>query len=378
MIPRIIHRVWPGPDPVPYRFRAHAETFAANHPGWEHRLWTPTEIDQLDMVNRDLHDRAEQLAPHDWLRFRADIARLEIVAQFGGVYVDTDAESLKPLDPLLDDGCFFPTSPNNPDGITQAVFGAEPGHPFLVHLLDVMAANAHANRGRRIHEQVGTRFVDRTYQQTKPKDVTVHPWWMFAGQSITDRNAGKTPDLSRAYVAHKYDNTAKHRRAKPQIAAFRAAADILDEAGVEWWLTSGVLLGHIREGAWIPWDTDVDLGIWPDDVEVVRKAFKKARWPFKRDRDSQMWPAHQGTKIDLHTHYRDGDTVYKLHGRRENLRMDYPAHLFEDLRPSVFYLRHTLIPSPPEDYLAHQYGDDWLTPKRDWQWDTSPRNITRL
>ena len=376
-IPKVIHQVWAGPDPVPYRLRRHGETWLRHNPGWEHRLWTPAELDGLGMVNQGLYDRAEKVAPKDWLRFRADVARLEIIARYGGVYADMDAACLRPLDPLLNERAWFPTSPNNPDGITQAVFAAEPGHPFLAHLLAAMAANARRHRGKRIHEMVGTRFVDREYQR-KPDGVTVHPWWMFAGRSIKERERGVKPDLSRAYINHQYDNTHRHRQARTQIAAFRAAADVLDAAGVTWWLTSGVLLGHIRDGAWIPWDKDVDLGIWPEDVGRARRAFKAARWPFKRDRDSQMWPVHKDTKIDLHTHYRDGSTVYKLHGKRQHLRMDYPAHLFDTMQPTVYYLRRTLMPSPPEEYLEAQYGPDWLTPKRDWQWDTSPMNIKRV
>lgn len=374
MIPRTIHRVWPECDPVPYRYRAFEESFRAL-PGYEVRVWTPVEIDDLEMVNRDLYDAAEDLAPKDWIRFRADIARLEIIAQHGGVYVDADACCIRDLDPLLADPCFFPSSPNRPEGITQAVFGAEPGHPFIAHLVEQLTPNAEQHRGERIHHQVGTKYVDGEYQRLKPDDVTVRPWWEFAGQSISDRERGLAPDLSRAFIAHAYDNTAKTRSAKPQIAAFRAAADILDEAGVTWWLSSGVLLGHIRDGAWIPWDTDVDLGIWPEDVARVREAFQRAGWPFKRDRDSQMWPVHGKTKIDIHTHFREGDTIFKLHGKREHLRMDYPAHLFDDLQPTVYYLRRCLTPAPAEEYLEVQYGEDWLTPKQDWQWDTSPPNI---
>jgi hypothetical protein len=378
MISRVVHRVWPGEDPIPYRYRRNADTWLEHHPGWEHRLWTPAELDQLDMVNRDLYDRAEELAPKDWLRFRADVARLEVLHAHGGVYVDTDAECLRPLDPLLDADAWFPFSANRTDGITQAVCAATAGHPFLAHLLDVMPASVETNRGGRIHDMVGTRLVDREYQRLKPADVTVHPWWMFAGRSIRDRDAGKPPDLSRAYVAHHYDNTARQRTAREQVAAFRAAADVLDGARVRWWLTSGVLLGHIRDGAWIPWDLDVDLGIWPADVDRVRAAFRKAGWQFRRDHDSQMWPVHGTTKIDIHTHYRDGSTVYKLHGKAQTLRMDYPARLFDVLQPTIYYLRRCLMPSPPEEYLECQYGPGWLTPQREWKWDSSPRNMRRL
>lgn len=366
-IPRIVHHVWPGPDPIPYTFRANMATFADWNPDWEHRLWTESDLDGLRMVNRDLYDRAKEDAPDDWLRWRADIARLEIVYQYGGIYVDTDAECLRPLDDLLEYEYWFAESPNAPGYATQAVFAAGPHHPFLRGLLEGLESSAQENRGKRINHRVGSRFVARNTPKTLP-------WQWFAAQSITDRDAGRRRE-SNGYIDHKYFNTDRHRNSKAQVDAFKAAADILNAAGVEWFLTSGLLLGHIREGRILPWDLDVDLGIWPEGVEPVRRAFRDAGWPFRRDFDSQMWPVHRNTKIDIHTHHRDGDTVYKLHGKQQKIRMDHPAYLF-NLQPSLFYLRDVLIPSPPEDYLEVMYGPDWLTPKKEWRWDQDPRNIT--
>lgn len=369
MIPKIIHWVWPGHDPIPHRYRAYAETWKTHHPDWEHRLWTPTEIDGLNMVNRDLYDAAETEAPNDWLRWRADIVRLEIIFRHGGIYVDADAECLKPFDSLLEHGCWLAESPNAPGHATQAVFGAEPEHPFINYAVHQLGESADYNAGMRINHRVGSRFIDRMYQASG-RDVELLPWRWLAGQSIKDREQGKQPDLSDAFCWHRYDNTDRHRSAKRQVAAFRAAADVLDGAGVEWFLTSGLLLGHIRDGRILPWDGDVDIGIWPKDVERVREAFKG--WPFKRNFDSQMWPVHNGVKIDIHTHYQDGDQVFKLHGKRQDIRMSHPAF---DLAPTIFYLRECLMPSPPEAYLEHMYGSDWTTPKKEWQWDRDPLNI---
>jgi hypothetical protein len=383
MIPAVLHQVWPEVDPIPHRLRGYREALRAMHPGWTHRLWTPAELDALPMRNRALYDRAEDEAPTDWIRWRADIARLEALYRDGGIYLDVDTEAVRPMGALLTEygGCWFAESPNREGHATQAAFGATPGHPFLAHLLERMEASVAEHGGQRIHHRVGTKFVDRELHAVGERmGVRMLPWRWFAGQSITDREAGAALDLAQAYTAHRYDNTAKLRSAAPQIAAFRAAADVLDAAGVTWWLCSGVLLGHVRDGAWIPWDKDVDLGIWPEDAVRAREAFQRAGWPFKRDRESQMWPVHGATKVDLHAHYRDpaNGGVYKLHGKREDIRMDYPAHLFESMQPTVYYLRRTLMPSPPEEYLAHQYGEDWTTPKQAWKWDSDPLNIRRL
>jgi len=44
---------------------------------------------------------------------------------------------------------------------------------------------------------------------------------------------------------------------------------VLNSAGVRYWIDSGLLLGLAREGGEIDWDSDIDLGIWADDIENV-------------------------------------------------------------------------------------------------------------
>ena len=46
------------------------------------------------------------------------------------------------------------------------------------------------------------------------------------------------------------------------------AAGILDEKEIQCWVTEGTLLGLIRENRILPWDTDVDLGVYKKDVSV--------------------------------------------------------------------------------------------------------------
>lgn len=375
-IPHLIHHIWPAHDPIPYTFRANIQTFQDKHPTWAHILWTPNPISKLSLRNQSLYDHALTHAPDDWIRWRADIARLEIIYQYGGVYSDMDVECLKPLDPLMDVvSCWVPESPNALGHATQALIAAEAKHPFLSHLLNELPISAERHSNSRINHRVGSRFVDREYQGRQ--DVRMLNWDLFAAQSITARDRGQqaTP---RGFVNHQYFNTDRHRNSAPQVAAFKAAAPLLDEAAPNWFLTSGMVLGHIREGRILPWDMDVDVGIWPEDVNKVRAIFQDAGWQFKRDTDNQMWPVHNKTKIDIHTHHREGSTVYKIHGPNQDIRMSHPAHLFEDMQPTIFYLQETRIPNPPEEYLAHMYGDDWLVVKKDWHWKNDPKNVTLL
>src|SRR3990167_9191444 len=98
MIPRVLHQIWLG-GPFPDEFARYRQLWLALHPGWEHHLWTDDTM--IPLRNQALYDAAEQIAPGSEQQFRADGARYEILAVYGGVYADTDMEPLRPIDELL-------------------------------------------------------------------------------------------------------------------------------------------------------------------------------------------------------------------------------------------------------------------------------------
>ena len=52
---------------------------------------------------------------------------------------------------------------------------------------------------------------------------------------------------------------------------------LLDEFQVKWWMSSGALLGTLRNGGMLPQDCDVDIAIWrPDAHEMLSPKFQAA------------------------------------------------------------------------------------------------------
>lgn len=134
--PKLIHRVWLGPN-IPDPFFASLDlAWAAVNPGWEVRTWGDREVERLDLSLQPEYDAAPTYV------HRADIVMAEVVARFGGVAVGYDMEPLRPLETLCgdSDGWCTPDADGFPGG---GLFGARPGHPGI---LAVIVAIAHRIR----------------------------------------------------------------------------------------------------------------------------------------------------------------------------------------------------------------------------------------
>jgi len=53
--------------------------------------------------------------------------------------------------------------------------------------------------------------------------------------------------------------------------------ELLDTHKIHYWVTDGTLLGIIRENRLLPWDSDIDVGVWRSEVSTVDiiKMFEK-------------------------------------------------------------------------------------------------------
>jgi inositol phosphorylceramide mannosyltransferase catalytic subunit len=122
-IPRILHHIWLGRDPLPEEHKPWIESWKRHHPNWEHRLWTEDNL-PLNPLRPEVLDRLR--APVE----RADILRLEILYTHGGVYLDTDLECLRPLDDILEDHTFVGVC-HKQGRITNTAIAAIPAHPLL-------------------------------------------------------------------------------------------------------------------------------------------------------------------------------------------------------------------------------------------------------
>jgi len=128
MIPKVIHYCWVGDKPLPAKMKACIASWRRVMPDAEIREWNEKNYDFHQNAYMDEAYRAKKWG------FVPDYARLDIVYRHGGIYLDTDVEMLKPLDPLLDAPfCGFESKEHVALGL---IFAAEAGNSVVRALRD--------------------------------------------------------------------------------------------------------------------------------------------------------------------------------------------------------------------------------------------------
>lgn len=95
VIPKKIHYLWFGENPLPESVEKCIESWKKNCPDYEIIRWDETNYDYKK------HPYMYEAYKAKKWSFVSDYARLDILYQEGGIYLDTDVELIKPLDDLL-------------------------------------------------------------------------------------------------------------------------------------------------------------------------------------------------------------------------------------------------------------------------------------
>lgn len=129
-IPKIIHYCWFGGTPFPKLAQKCIASWKKFCPDYEIIEWNESNYD----VTKNKYMR-EAFENKQWA-FVSDYARLDIIYENGGIYLDTDVELLKPLDNLLSLTGFIGFEENKKLCATGLGFGAIPKLPIIKEFRD--------------------------------------------------------------------------------------------------------------------------------------------------------------------------------------------------------------------------------------------------
>ena len=168
----------------------------------------------------------------------------------------------------------------------------------------------------------------------------------------------------------------------------------LNNAGINYHVDHGTLLGIFRDDDLLPWDNDIDMGIQAEDLDrtlaVVQLAladYNRTHQPINKwlaftvegvlnfDKGSRevtrIIKIKNGVENDTHPLFMSADIIVKYPDQGKSywlagrVSLQCPTVL---IRETVFhdFRGHTLrIPADASAYLELLYGD-WKTPKKEW------------
>lgn len=130
MIPKIIHYCWFGGKPCPSYVKKCMDSWRKKCPDYEIKRWDESNFDVTShpFIKAAYEEKA-------WA-FVSDYARLKVIYDNGGIYLDTDVELLKNLDFLLVNRCYIGIQQIEHQCATGLGFGAIKFSPVVLKMLE--------------------------------------------------------------------------------------------------------------------------------------------------------------------------------------------------------------------------------------------------
>ena len=155
-IPKKIHQIWLGSD-FPADYVKYSTSWKIVHPAWEYKLWTDDDIKDVDIPNRKLFDSITNVAQ------KSDFLRYHILLQYGGIYVDTDFECIKPFDNLLYLDFFTGVGYPKEVELYIGLIGSVPKHQILRHIILNMIEAKYDGSWKKMFQTTGSYFFTKMF-----------------------------------------------------------------------------------------------------------------------------------------------------------------------------------------------------------------------
>lgn len=137
-IPKILHYCWFGKNAISDDARRNQISWEKNCPNFKIYEWNE---DNFDINGFAYTQKQYARGRYDLV---SDFVRLFVVEKYGGIYIDTDVEILKPLDPLLKNNCFW--GMEDFDLINSGlIFGSEAHYQSIRDLMKIYIRNSNDN-----------------------------------------------------------------------------------------------------------------------------------------------------------------------------------------------------------------------------------------
>lgn len=131
-IPKKIHFIWLGPNPMPAISERCINSWKTILPEYEIQIWNDWDVNLLGTEYKEIYDDEKTYA------FKSDILRIVILYKIGGIYNDVDLEILKDIRPYIKDLNFFGVNYRFSNNYATTPLGSIPNHIICKEILEKM------------------------------------------------------------------------------------------------------------------------------------------------------------------------------------------------------------------------------------------------
>jgi len=171
MIPKKIHYCWFGFKPFPKLVKECIGTWEIHLPDYEFILWDESNSPMDKPYVKEAYSNKRYAFVSDYVRFWA-------LYNEGGIYFDIDIFSIRSINDLLNNKCFFGWETIDKKAISCGVIGSESKNKFIKEILDEYN-NLHFNSGN-IEKLVVPRLITSIYERSVNKEeLSIYPYDYF-------------------------------------------------------------------------------------------------------------------------------------------------------------------------------------------------------
>lgn len=181
-IPKIIHYCWFGYKQKPENIKRCIDSWKQLLPDYQFIEWNENNFDINNLKYVKEAYSAKKYA------FVSDVARIEVLYQYGGIYMDTDVQVLKSFNPLLDSRCIL--GMEEKEFVATSFMAFEKEHPLLKEFIKLyetlsfynqkgeIIAGTNVEKLTKILKDKG--FVQKNYYQELENGIKIFPKEFFS------------------------------------------------------------------------------------------------------------------------------------------------------------------------------------------------------
>lgn len=205
MIPKIIHYCWFGGKPLPELTLKCIDSWKKHLPEYKIIEWNESNFD----VNK--YQFTKEAYSDQKHAFVADVCRLEVLNEFGGIYFDTDMELIKPINNLKN---FLVLGFEDINFVAAGIIICDKNNSFVQKILDFyskesFASNINKLKGLTIPKLITDELIKKglilnnTFQ-TLEDNIEIYPSDYFYPLNYF---TGKTIKTDNTVAIHHYDSS---------------------------------------------------------------------------------------------------------------------------------------------------------------------------